>query len=144
MTGFTPFQPVYGLEATLLIECKIPSLKLVVEFLSNTTPMEECLLYLERLNETHIFSSLVIEEQNKRLKTHFDQIVNPHSFTEGDLVLPYDQSNNKLGVGKFEPMWHGPYIVKNVLQNGAYELITYEGNPLDKFRNGLYLKKYYA
>ena len=30
-TGFTPFQLVYGLEATLPIQCKIPSLKLGVE-----------------------------------------------------------------------------------------------------------------
>eukprot|EP00253_Pinus_taeda_P024993 PITA_24993 len=38
--GFTPFQLVYGLEATLPIECKIPSLKLAVELLPETTPAE--------------------------------------------------------------------------------------------------------
>ena len=32
-TKFFPFPLVYGLEATLLIECEIPSLKLVVELL---------------------------------------------------------------------------------------------------------------
>jgi hypothetical protein len=78
------------------------------------------------------------------VKTHFDNSVNPRSFVEGDLVLLYDQANDKLGAGKLEPMWHGPYIVKRVLQKGAYELIDYEGNPLDRPRNGLYLKKYYA
>lgn len=36
--GFTCFQLVYGLEATLLIECEIPSLKLVVELLPETSP----------------------------------------------------------------------------------------------------------
>ena len=41
-------------------------------------------------------------------------------------------------------MWHGPYIVKRVLQNGAYELIDYEGHPLEQPINGLYLKKYHA
>ena len=43
----------------------------------------------------------------------------------------YDQDHDKLGTGKFQTMWHGPYIVKRVLQNGAYELIDYEGYPLD-------------
>eukprot|EP00253_Pinus_taeda_P016268 PITA_16268 len=143
-TGFTPFQLVYGLEATLPIECEIPSLKLVVELLPDTTPVEERLLYLERLDETRQLASLAIEAQKKRMKTHFDHTVHPRSFVEGDLVLLYDQANDKMGVGKFEPMWHGPYIVKRVLQKGAYELIDYEGNPLDKPRNGLYLKKYYA
>eukprot|EP00253_Pinus_taeda_P021196 PITA_21196 len=140
----TPFQLVYGLEATLPIECEIPSLKLAVELLPNTTPIEERLLYLERLDKTRRLASLAIEAQKKRVKTHFDHTVHPRSFVEGDLVLLYDQANDKLGVGKFEPMWHEPYIVKRVLQKGAYELIDYEGNPLDKPRNGLYLEKYYA
>eukprot|EP00253_Pinus_taeda_P022688 PITA_22688 len=143
-TGFTPFQLVYGLEATLPIECEIPSLKLAVELLPETTPAEEWLLYLERLDETRLLASLAIEAQKKRVKTHFDNSVNPRSFVEGDLVLLYDQASDKLGAGKLEPMWHGPYIVKRVLQNGAYKLIDYEGNPLDRPRNGLYLKKYYA
>eukprot|EP00253_Pinus_taeda_P022277 PITA_22277 len=143
-TGFTPFQLVYGLEATLPIECEIPSLKLAVKLLPDTTPLEEWLLYLQRLDETRRLASLAIEAQKKRVKTHFDNTVNPRSFIEGDLVLLYDQANDKLGAGKLEPMWHGPYIVKSVLQKGAYELIDYEGNPLDRPRNGLYLKKYYA
>ena len=45
--GFTPFQLVYGLEATVPIECEIPSLKLAVELLPDTSPEEERLLYLE-------------------------------------------------------------------------------------------------
>ena len=52
--------------------------------------------------------------------------------------------NEKLGVGKFESMWHGPYIVKNVLEEGAYELVDYDGVSLGKPRNGIYLKKYNA
>eukprot|EP00253_Pinus_taeda_P022991 PITA_22991 len=60
-TGFTPFQLVYGLEATLPIECEIPSLKLAVELLPNTTPLEERLLYLERLDETRRLANLAIE-----------------------------------------------------------------------------------
>ena len=143
-TGFTPFQLLYGLEATLPIECEIPSLKIAVKLLPNTTPVEERLLYLEQLDETRPLTSLAIESQNKRVKTHFDHTIHPRSFVEGDLFLLYDQANDKLGAGKLEPMWLGPYIVKRVLQKGAYELIDYEGNPLDKPRNGLYLKKYYA
>ena len=51
-TGFTPFQLVYGLEATLLIEYEIPSLNLIVELFPNTTIEEERFLYLNKLNET--------------------------------------------------------------------------------------------
>ena len=41
-------------------------------------------------------------------------------------------------------MWHGPYVVIQVLEKGAYELVDYEGTTLAEPRNGLYLKKYYA
>jgi hypothetical protein len=49
--GFSPFQLVYGLEAALPIECQIPSLKLEIHLLPDTSPLEERLLYLEQLNE---------------------------------------------------------------------------------------------
>jgi hypothetical protein len=62
----------------------------------------------------------------------------------GDLVLLYEHNRDLLGVGKFKPMWRGPYIVKRVLEKGAYELVDYDGIPLSEPINGLYLKKYYA
>ena len=89
-------------------------------------------------------AALVIEAEIKCVKAHFDQSVSPRSFVEGELVLLYDQAHDKLGAGKFQPMWHGPYIIKCVLQNEAYELIDYEGHPLEQPRNGLCLKNYYA
>jgi hypothetical protein len=65
-------------------------------------------------------------------------------YIEGDLVLLYDQAKEPLGEGKFNPMWHGPYIVRCVLEKGAYELEYYEGNVLDEPINGIYLKRYYT
>jgi hypothetical protein len=44
--GFMPFRLVYGMESILPIECEIPSLKLAVELLPNTSTEEERLLYL--------------------------------------------------------------------------------------------------
>jgi hypothetical protein len=64
-TSFSPFQLVYGLEAVLPIECQIPSLKLAVELLSDTSPLEECLLYLEQLDEQHRDAALANEAHKK-------------------------------------------------------------------------------
>jgi hypothetical protein len=111
-TRFTPFQLVYGIEAILSIECEIPSLKLVVELLPNTSVEEERLLYLMQLDETRRDAALVIETQKKRVKSQYDKHVKPRVFSEGDLVLLYEQDHDLLGAGKFEPMWRGPYIVK--------------------------------
>jgi hypothetical protein len=40
-------------------------------------------------------------------------------------------------------MWHGPYIVRRVLKEGAYDLEYYDRNLLEEPRNGLYVKRYY-
>ena len=98
-TGFTPFRLVYGFEAILSIECEIPSLKLVVELLPNTFVEEERRLYLMRLDETQRDDTL--EAQKKRVKAQYDKHVKPRIFSEGDLVLLYDQNRDMLGAGKF-------------------------------------------
>ena len=62
----------------------------------------------------------------------FDKNVKPRVFSEGELALLYDQESDKLGAGKFQYLWIGPYIVKHVLSKGAYELVDYDGIPLSQ------------
>ena len=143
-TGFTPFQLVYGLEAVLPIECEIPSLKLAIELLPNTTAEEERFLYLNQLDEHRRDAAFRNETHKKWVKAQYDRKVHPRSFQLGDLVLTYDQRYDKLGKGKSESIWHGPYVVSKVLEKGAYELVDYDGIPMGEPRNGLYLKRYYA
>ena len=72
---------------TLMVECEIPSLKLVFKLLPSTLPKEENLLYLECLDETCRLVVLVIEAQKRRVKNQYDKSFNPRVFFEGDLVL---------------------------------------------------------
>jgi hypothetical protein len=44
-----------------------------------------------QLDETHRDATLVIETQKKRVKAQYDKHVKPHVFSEGDLVLLYEQ-----------------------------------------------------
>jgi hypothetical protein len=111
-TGYTPFQLMYGIEVVMPIECEIPSLKLFVELLPNTSAKEEHLLYLMQLYETHRDATLVIETQKKCVEAQYDKHVKRRVFSEGDLVLLYEQDRDLLGARKFEAMWRGPYIVK--------------------------------
>jgi hypothetical protein len=137
---FLPFQLIYRMEAVLPIEFQIPSLKLVVELLSDTLPLEECLIYLEQLCD----AALANEAYKKQVKCQYDRSICPQIFSENYLVLVYDQDKDLLGVGKFKPIWLIPFIVKEVLEKGAYHLVDFEGNALAEPRNGLYLKKYYS
>ena len=52
-TGFSPYQLVDGVELFLQVECEIPSLKLAVELLPDTSALEEHLVHLKQLNEQH-------------------------------------------------------------------------------------------
>ena len=70
------------------------------------------LLGLIHLDETCREAHLANEAQKRRIKVQCDKNVQPRIFSEGDLVLLYDQEADVIGTGKFEPLWHGPYIVK--------------------------------
>ena len=126
------------------IQCQIPSLKLAVELLLDTSVEEEIFIYLNNLDKTRRDATLANEAHKKHVKAQYDKSFQPHAFNEGDLVLTYDQRYNKLGKGKFKSMWYGPFIISKVLEKGAYKLMVYDGIPLGQPCNGLYLKRYYA
>jgi hypothetical protein len=71
--GFSPFQLVYGLEAVLPIECQISSLKLAVQLLPDTSPLEERLVYLEKLNEQRRDAALANEAHKHKVKCQYDR-----------------------------------------------------------------------
>jgi hypothetical protein len=117
---------------------------LAVQLLPDTSPLEKRLVHLAQLDEQRRDASLANEAHKNRVKFQYDRSVHPRIFSEGDLVLIYDQDKEPLGAGKFKPMWFGPFIVKEVLKKGTYHLVNFEGNALAEPRNGLYLKKYYS
>ena len=101
--------------------------EVVVELLPDTSPLEERLVHLEKLDEQCRDALVALEVNKHRVKVQYDRSVRPRVFSEGDLVLLWDQPKEPLGAWKFNPMWHGPYMIKHVLEKGAYELVDYEG-----------------
>ena len=81
-----------------------------------------------------------LDEQRQDALVTLEVIKRPRRISEGGLVLLWDQPKETLGVGKFNPMWRGPYVVKCVLEKGAYELVYYEGMALAEPRNGSILR----
>jgi len=104
-----------------------------MELLSDTAPLEEHLIYLKHRYDAALYN----QAHKKWVKCQYDQFVPPWIFSEGDLVLFYDQDKYLLGAGNFKPMWFGPFIVKDVLEKDAYYLVYFEGNVLSEPRNGL-------
>ena len=56
---------------------------------------------LIHLDETHRDATLANEAHKKCIKVQYDINVKSRIFSEGDLVLLYDQEADKLGAGKF-------------------------------------------
>eukprot|EP00253_Pinus_taeda_P007393 PITA_07393 len=98
-TGFTPFQLVYSLEAILPVQCEISSLKLAVDLLPKTSEEEAHFLELIHLEETRRDAASANEPHKKRVKAQFDKNVKPRIFSEGDLVLLYDQESDNWEQG---------------------------------------------
>eukprot|EP00253_Pinus_taeda_P002761 PITA_02761 len=111
---------------------------------TSTSSLKERLVHLEHLDEQRRDAAIIKETHKKRVKTQYDKVVCLRVFSEGDLVLVYDQDKDALGADKFKSMWHGPFIVKRVFEKGACELVNFEGNKLAESQNELYLKKYFS
>ena len=91
-TYFSPYQLVHGLESVLSVECKIPSLKLAVELLPDTSALEECLVHLEQLDEQRRDALVALEVNKHCVKVQYDKSIRLRRFSEGDLVILWDQA----------------------------------------------------
>ena len=75
------------MEAVTLVECEIPSLKIAIHVLPDTTKLEERLLHLENLYEQHRDALTTNEAHKNRVKNQYDKDLKPRIFSKGDLVL---------------------------------------------------------
>src|SRR3954466_15984326 len=141
------FSLVYGCEAVLTLEIQIPSLRIATA--SSMTEEEkdkQRLAQLEQLSEKRLKAQQQIELYQARIARAYNKGIKQRTFEKGELVLavrrPMETAHKSRG--KFQPKWKGPFIVETVYSNGAYRLITMEGNIVMMPINEKYLKKYYA
>ena len=113
-TSFSPYQLVHGVEFVLPVECEIPSMKLAIEILPDTSTLEERLVHLEKLDEQCQDALVALEVNRCHVKVQYDKFVCSRNFSEGDLVLLWDQDKEPLGAGKFNPMWHGLLVFHHI------------------------------
>ena len=68
------------------------------------------MVHLEQLDEQCRDALVALEVNKHRVKVQYDKSIHPRNFSEGDLVLLWDQPKEPFGAVKFNPMWHGSYI----------------------------------
>ena len=89
-TWFSPFQLVHGVEAVTPVEYEIPSLKIAIHVLPDTTELEEHLLHLEHLDEQRRDALAANKAYKNRVKNQYDKSIKPRIFSKGELVLLCD------------------------------------------------------
>ena len=98
---------------------------------------------LEALDDKCLQAQQQIELYQARITRAFNKKVKAQTFKKGDLVLavrrPMVMTHKTKG--KFLPKWEGPFVVESVYSNGAYRLITSNGDTLMMLINGKFLKK---
>ena len=100
---------------------------------------------LEALDEKRLQAQQHIELYQARMTKAFNKKVKQRVFQKGDLVLVVRRPMimTYKTKGKFQPKWEGPFVIETVYSNGAYRLMTSDGDLLMMPINGKFLKKYY-
>ena len=139
-TGFTPFYLIYGRQATLPIELKIPG---VEETDAEQNPLLARLYHLiEQLeNDRQVVRDRVFQEQLRQKERH-DQMGLSEKLKIGDKVLVEKSWLRTNFSAKLEDKWMGPYYIHNVLKDNVYKLRTLEGRLVKNLVHGNRLKLY--
>ena len=121
------FSLVFGIETTLSIKFEVEVLRVAV---SSRLPVKQSLKNrltdLEELDERRRVAAQHIEATQRRRKIIFDKRHKKRALEPGMMVMVHDA--HKLDFpGKFDALWLGPYIVKEVFPNNSLRLETLNG-----------------
>ncbi len=88
--------------------------------------MKDKLDQLEGLNEARQLSAQHIETMQRRCKVQFDKRHKSRTLVLGMLVMLQDARKLEFP-GKFDALWLGPFIIKEVFPNNSIQLQNLDG-----------------
>ena len=80
----------------------------------------------------------------KRMIKDFNKKVKPRIYQVGDLVIKHIILPQGDPIGKWTPIYEGPFVVKRVFSDGAMMLTTMDGEDFPHPINADIVKKYYV
>nr|CAN71502.1 hypothetical protein VITISV_021013 [Vitis vinifera] len=141
-TGNTLFALAYGMDAVIPTEIGLPTIR--TDTAKQNDANTELGRNLDWANEVRESAAIRMANYQQRASAHYNRKVKPRSFKNGTLVLRKVFENTaKVGAGKFQANWEGPYIVSKASESGAYHLQKLDGTPLLRPWNVSNLKQYY-
>lgn len=147
-SGETPFKLSHGSETLIPVEFSVTSSRVALTKEGNKSWMEEIAEDLrhdldlsEELRDT---TTTRQEEMRRRMTKYFDKHVRIKQFVAGDLLMKKVDATGKSLVGKLNPNWEGPYIVKEALKHVGYQLQDIGGNDVIHSQSGDDRKRFYS
>ncbi|XP_015162980.1 uncharacterized protein [Solanum tuberosum] len=140
----TPYLLVYGTEAVIHAEVKIPSLRIIQEVeLSDVDWDRKRIDQLTLIDEKRMVAVCHGQLYRQRMIRAFHKKVRAMIFEISQLVLKRIFPHQDEYKGKFAPNWQGPYMVRKVLSGGALVLLEMDGTEWPKPINSDTVKRYY-
>ena len=143
--GATPYSLVYGMEAVLPGEIEIGSLRVALEHqISETEWVQSRYDKLKLLDERRLRAGDHVQAYQRKMTRAFRKMVKLRKFQKGDLVLTVLWGLINDPRGKFRPNWSGPYVIRDLTQEGAAWLTDLDRNQFTELVNVDQLKMFYA
>jgi len=139
-TGRTPFYLIYGKEATLPIDLKIPY-KLAQD--EEDPIMHRLYQLIVEIEEERNKVQQHIEKEQQKQKQVYDKQGISEKLKIGDQVLVERTWLKNNFSAKLENKWIGPYYIHDVLKDNVYKLRTLEGKAVKSVIHGNRLKLYH-
>ncbi|XP_026419807.1 uncharacterized protein LOC113315763 [Papaver somniferum] len=132
--GVSPYSLVYGGDANLPAEIKIPSSRIAAATgvhwneagASNSRVAE-----LDTLDFRKSKAEERIQVFRNRISSAYNKTVKPRVFKVGDLVLKTSKHiQQDMSTPKFSPKWEGPYTITKAYSTGYYKIIKVDGGKI--------------
>ena len=128
-TRATPYSLVYGMEAMLLVEIEMGSLRIALEQqIPEANWAQARLDQLNILDERKLRAAYHVRAYQRKMTHAFKKRVKPRPQQRGDLILKVIMGLIRDPRGKFRPNWSGPYFIREVTSEDAAWLMDVDGN----------------
>jgi hypothetical protein len=135
---------VYGLEARLPVHLRLPTYGSVEDTSAEQDAVQNRVNQIIELDEIRRKAYDQNCRNQNRVKKAFDRSARHRDFIVGDTVLLWDKGREKPGKhGKFDSLWLGPYLIREIAGPNSFHLSHLDGEPINIPRNGQQLKLFY-
>jgi len=141
-TGQTPYSLVYGCEAVIPVETSVPTARYNFNTLDNNNT--ELAFTLDTIEELRDTARIRLASYQQGIARSYNKM-SGLEYSKKEILYSgkFFKNTKDLAAGKLAPIWEGPYMIDSITGQGAYRLVTLEGELIPRSWNAVHLKLYH-